>query len=140
MYRGLVQHGAYVTPYLREQTLSRKLVLPIHRGRIWRIVPQNREASTAPKLSVASNERLIATLSSANGWRRDMAQRLLVERNDKQTITPLVALAENGKSDLARFHALWVLEGLKWTDTDVLLRLVIDKSSLIGSTALESST
>jgi hypothetical protein len=28
MYRGLVQHGLYVTPYLREQTIKRKLVKP----------------------------------------------------------------------------------------------------------------
>jgi len=136
MYRGLIQHGAYVTPYLREQTISRKLVLPIHRGRIWRIVPENWVASKPRKLSTASSETLVATLSSPNGWQRDMAQRLLVERNDKRTIASLVALAENGKNDLARFHALWTLEGFKWRDTDVLLRLVADKSPLIGSAAL----
>ena len=50
MYSGLIQHGAYVTPYLREQTLSRKLVLPVNRGRIWRIVqedwaPKNQRSS-----------------------------------------------------------------------------------------------
>jgi glucose/arabinose dehydrogenase len=39
MYRGLVQHHLYVTPYLREQTLKRKLVQPVNYGRIWRVVP-----------------------------------------------------------------------------------------------------
>ncbi len=39
MYRGIVQHGAYMTPYLREVTLNRKLDTPVHMGRIWRIVP-----------------------------------------------------------------------------------------------------
>src|SRR5690606_26058007 len=41
MYRGLIQHKAYVTPYLREQTINRDLVMPINRGRIWRVVPEN---------------------------------------------------------------------------------------------------
>ncbi len=40
MYRGLVQHGEYVTPYLREQTLKRKLDAPVHCGRIWKLVPK----------------------------------------------------------------------------------------------------
>lgn len=136
MYRGLVQHGAYVTPYLREQTLSRKLVLPIHRGRIWRIVPENWVATTPQKLSNASSEQLIARLSSPNGWERDMAQRLLVERNDGKIIPLLVALVEKGKNDLGRFHALWTLEGMKWNDFNSLLDWVIDKNALVGSTAL----
>jgi hypothetical protein len=29
MYRGLVQHAAYITPYLRDQTINRKLVQPV---------------------------------------------------------------------------------------------------------------
>jgi hypothetical protein len=55
MYRGMVQHGSYVTPYLREQTLKRDLVFPVHLGRIWRIVPEDWEPSPNPKLSKESS-------------------------------------------------------------------------------------
>ncbi len=80
MYRGIIQHGAYMTPYLKEQTQQRKLDQAINRGRIWRVVPQNWQAPEATNLSQLASEELVPYLSHANGWYRDMAQRLLVER------------------------------------------------------------
>lgn len=136
MYRGLIQHKAYVTPYLTEQTLSRNLVQPIHRGRIWRVVAEDWEPSRQVKLSESSNDQLINQLLSADGWYRDMAQRLLVERNDQSTIASLTALALNGTSELGRFHALWTLEGLNFKDTEVLFQLLGDRSTLVSNTAL----
>ena len=136
MYRGLVQHGLYVTPYLREQTIQRKLVKPINRGRIWRIVPKDWRPSKPTKLSTASSEELIATLSNANGWYRDIAQRLLVERGDKSVRKSLEQLVLNGTDNLARFHALWTLEGLNVLDPNVLFQLLDDKNSLVRTTAV----
>ncbi len=136
MYRGLIQHGAYVTSYLREQTISRKLVQPINRGRIWRIVPNNWVAPKTKKLSSVSSEELVATLSNPDGWHRDMAQRLLVERNDKKIIPLLEVLALDGANDLGRFHALWTLNGLKSSNSALLFKLLVDKNALISSTAL----
>jgi mono/diheme cytochrome c family protein/glucose/arabinose dehydrogenase len=136
MYRGLIQHGAYVTPYLRQQTINRKLTQPIHRGRIWRVVPDNWKPSKPKKLSTSASEELVANLSHPDGWQRDMAQRLLVERNDRKMMALLEELAINGKDDLGRFHALWTLQGLKWANTDLLFKLLFDKNALIGSTAL----
>src|SRR5688572_14942697 len=124
MYRGLVQHGLYVTPYLREQTIQRKLVKPINRGRIWRIVPKRWTPPKITKLSTAPAEDLIAALSSPNGWYRDIAQQLLVERQDKSVSKSLERLALEGANDLARFHALWVLEGLGILNPSILLRLL----------------
>ncbi|GEO11406.1 hypothetical protein SAE01_39020 [Segetibacter aerophilus] len=136
MYRGLVQHAAYITPYLREQTINRKLVQPIHRGRIWRIVAKNWKAANAKKLSAASNEELINQLSNPDGWHRDMAQRLLVERNDKDVEPALTNLALKGKNNLGRFHALWTLQGLHLVQPDLLLQLVSDPVAIIQATAL----
>ena len=136
MYRGLIQHGAYVTPYLREQTLTRKLVQPIHRGRIWRIVPEHWQPSKPMKLSDATSEQLIGYLSHADGWRRDMAQRLLVERNDKSILKPLTDLALKGENYLGKFHALWTLDGLKLSNPDLLFQLLTDQNPLVRTTAL----
>ena len=121
MYRGLIQYGAYVTPYLRKQTVERKLDQPVNLGRIWRIVSENQKPYTK-KLSVAPIEELIATLSHPNGWQRDMAQRLLVERGDKTISKPLTELALNGNSQLGRLHALWTMEGLKLTEPNFLFQ------------------
>ncbi|GAB3554378.1 DUF7133 domain-containing protein [Spirosoma fluminis] len=136
MYRGLVQHGAYITPYLREQTLARKLVLPVNRGRIWRIVPENWQPSSPKKLAKLSTPELVGYLSNPDGWYRDMAQRLLVERNDKSVQQTLTDLATKGDNPLGRFHALWTLDGLKLSRAEVLMPLLTDQNALVRTTAL----
>ncbi|GAB4038852.1 DUF7133 domain-containing protein [Spirosoma jeollabukense] len=136
MYRGLIQHKAYVTPYLKEQTLSRDLDKPINRGRIWRIVPENWKTQKVKKLSDASPDELVAELSSPDGWHRDMAQRLLIERNDTKIGSALTNLAVKGTSELGRFHALWTLDGLKLSNAATLLSLVSDPNELVGTTAI----
>ncbi|MCS4434251.1 DUF7133 domain-containing protein [Aquiflexum gelatinilyticum] len=136
MYRGMVQHGSYVTPYLREQTLKRGLVLPVHMGRIWRIVPEDWEPSPIPKISKESSMQLIQRLSHPAGWHRDMAQRLLVEREDLSIKSDLEDLVRNGKSELGRFHGLWTLEGLGLITPDLLFDLLDDSSLLQQNTAI----
>lgn len=136
MYRGLIQHGAYVTPYLREQTLSHKLVQPIHYGRIYRIVPADWKQPEKVDLSKASSDALVGYLSSPNGWFRDVAQRLLVERKDKSIVPALEALASNGAHDLGRFHALWTLEGLNAGEPGLLLNALHDQSTMVRTAAL----
>ncbi|GAB4044153.1 DUF7133 domain-containing protein [Spirosoma litoris] len=136
MYRGLIQHKAYVTPYLKEQTLARELDKPVNRGRIWRIVPQNWKAPKAKKLSSASSDELVAELSNADGWHRDVAQHLLIDRNDKRVGPALTTLATKGGQPLGRFHALWTLDGLKLSNPNLLSGLVADPNPLVSSTAL----
>jgi mono/diheme cytochrome c family protein/glucose/arabinose dehydrogenase len=136
MYRGLVQHGAYVTPYLREQTLSRKLVQPVHYGRIWRVVPENWKPSPIKKLSSTSSAELVGYLSNENGWYRDIAQRLLIERNDQTINAQLTNVVKNGTSTLGRLHALWTMEGLKVITGELLIFLLSDSSEQIRIHAL----
>ena len=136
MYRGLVQHGPHVTPYLREQTISRKLVLPIHLGRIWRIVPKDWKAPAPTELSAASSVELVGYLSNPNGWYRDMAQKLLVERNDKSIQPALIELSLHGDNHISRLHGLWTMEGLKILEPDLLFRCLTDKNEIIRTTAL----
>ncbi len=137
MYRGLIQHGAYVTPYLREQTLKRNLVLPIHLGRIWRIVPNSWTPKKAEKMSALSTSALVAQLSHPDGWQRDMAQRLLVEKADLAAVPLLEVLIQRSTFTLARFHALWTLEGLGQLKSAQLLSLLDDPQDLIKTTALQ---
>ena len=136
MYRGIVQHAAYITPYLKAQMLARKLVQPINRGRIWRIVPQGWKAPKSEKLSNATSNELVRSLSHPDGWHRDVAQRLLIGRNDKATRRALTDMALTGTNPLGRFHALWTLDGLKGNQPDLLLRLVADQNPLVQTTAI----
>ena len=112
MYRGIIQHHTYITEYLRDQIASRSLEQPIGLGRIYRVVHDStvRDRMTLP--ATAPGSELVKLLSHPNGWWRDTAQRLLVERGDRSTAPALTALAESAPAWRTRLHALWTLDGL----------------------------
>ncbi len=136
MYRGIIQHGAYMTPYLREQTLARGLERPLHYGRIWRIVSDDWQAPPPIHLSRASTDTLVELLSDPNGWVRDTAQRLLVEREDPASLSLLRQRAVDGIHPLGRLHALWTLEGLHAPGTDTFFEALGDSSPTVQAAAI----
>jgi mono/diheme cytochrome c family protein/glucose/arabinose dehydrogenase len=136
MYRGVIQHGAYMTPYLREQSLARGLVEPRRLGRIWRIVPKGWKRPKPLKLSQAGSGRLIELLSHANGWVRDTAQRLLVERGDRSLLPPLRQAAARTGNPFGRIHSLWTLEGLGDREPARLTRLLNDHDPRVQAAAI----
>lgn len=136
MYQGIVQHTAYMTDYLREKTLERKLDAPGHMGRIWRIVPKGFDPVASPKLSQATTGELIGYLSHSDGWYRDQSQRLLVEKADQSAIALLEDLVKSQDSELGSFHALWALEGMGQANPSFLFSILSDPSDLVKSTAI----
>ena len=141
MYRGLIQYGSALTPYLREQTLERGLEVPVDYGRIWRVVPETApEGSPKPArhapLSEAPSEALVRLLADPNGWRRDTAQRLLVERGARDVRPLLVQMALGGENPLGRLHALWTLEGLGMPQPEALLPALEDPHPHVQSAAI----
>jgi mono/diheme cytochrome c family protein len=112
MYRGINQYGLFMTEYLRRETLERGLDQGVHLGRIYRIVSAAKKPAAFPRLSQESPEALVQLLSHANGWIRDTAQRLLVQRRDLSVTASLMDLVRSGPDPLGRIHALWTLEGL----------------------------
>ena len=114
LYRGILQHRIYITSFLRQQIEARGLDRGTGRGRIWRIVPERApKADFKPGLAAATASELVEKLGDANGWVRDTAQRLLVERRDPSAVTALRAAAiDSKKPAVARLQALWTLEGV----------------------------
>jgi mono/diheme cytochrome c family protein/glucose/arabinose dehydrogenase len=112
LYRGVIQHRISLTTYLRQQIVKRGLDRPLALGRVWRIAPEGAPIVPAKKLSAMTPAELVAELSSGNSWRRETAQRLLVEKGDLSVVDALVAVAKEGASPMGRVHALWTLEGL----------------------------
>jgi glucose/arabinose dehydrogenase/mono/diheme cytochrome c family protein len=121
-YRGILQHSVYMTSYLRAQVVERGLDTPIGLGRIWRV--RHREGgagSGQPRMQDESSLDLVAHLSHANGWWRDTAQRLIIERGEADVVAPALQWIVRGDSDaLAKIHAVWTLEGLGRLDTVTL--------------------
>lgn len=138
MYKGIIQHGPYMTEYLREETLKRKLDKPIHMGRIWRITLKDNKTVKAEDFSKLKTAELVNLLKHPNGWTRDMAQRLLMERGDLTAIPELEKLLSSDNS-LAQLHALWTLEGLGNTNPEPYLISLKATDSKVAQTALRIS-
>jgi mono/diheme cytochrome c family protein/glucose/arabinose dehydrogenase len=136
MYKGVIQHKLYITPYLKEQTIKAGLQNPINLGRIWRIVPENWEPKKPQKMTTLSNKRLVEKLSSSDGWQRDMAQKLLIDRQDKSIEKELTNMALKKGNTLANIHALWVLDGLQLSKPNLLLSLIKSNDIVASNTAL----
>lgn len=123
-YREMVEHPQFVPQDLRKSVEFRRWS---DRGRLWRIAPATDGAQRAPRLSTASTAGLVATLSHPNGWWRDTAQRLLVERQNRSAAPALMQLcADPEVSPLARMHALWTLDGLTALDDAIVARAMED--------------
>ncbi|HET9432290.1 MAG TPA: dehydrogenase, partial [Chitinophagaceae bacterium] len=83
-------------------------------GRIFRITPEDAkpaEWTKGLKLGDATIGELIKNLSNLNSWWRMNAQRLLIDRADKNAVPALLEMTTNA-SAMGRLHALWTLEGL----------------------------
>jgi mono/diheme cytochrome c family protein/glucose/arabinose dehydrogenase len=137
MYRGIIQHKGFLTYYLIANIKDRKLEEPFDLGRIWRIVPDGVKPK-APKLA-EEPARLVEYLGDKNGWVRDTAQRVLVEKKDMTVAPALAALVKSGPSGLAKIHALWTLEGLAALTPDAISAALKDPDGKVRATAVRLS-
>ncbi|MBX7166650.1 MAG: c-type cytochrome [Pirellulales bacterium] len=105
-YRRFVEHPQFVPADQRDSVEWRE---GAPHGRIWRIRPrQDWQPRPPERLDELSEDDLIARLGHANGWQRDTAQRLLVERRAAPGGAKLLAVVKHG-SPLAAAHAIAVL-------------------------------
>lgn len=82
------------------------------KGRLYRVRYEGVENPAPFDLSRESDDQLIARLHSPNIFYRDLAQRLLAERNSPAARPKLQSLVLDAKAGRkARMHALWALVG-----------------------------
>jgi mono/diheme cytochrome c family protein/glucose/arabinose dehydrogenase len=136
MYRGILEDRLSMTEYLRDQILARKLEQPIGLGRIYRVVHETTRRDTSRGLSSASPAQLVATLSHPNGWWRETAQRLLVERRPTSVIAALAKLAQSAPDWRVRLHALWTLDGIDAIGPATVARALEDVSRDVRAAAV----
>ena len=134
MYRGVSQDGPLQTDYLRDYITKRGLARGTGHGRIYRVVHVGANGATAPmprdarpQMSRDTTTALVAHLSHPNGWWRDTAQQLLVQRADPKSLPLLAKLARDRKSDWrTRLHALWTLNGIGGMQPALALAAMVD--------------
>lgn len=108
--RASVEHPDYMPPGVAATVDHRA---GDHAGRIWRV--RRPDLAMRPWTPPATAAEAVAILADGNGWRRDTAQRLLVEgrfpaEDAEQAVRAL--LASRSSPAMAQVHALRVLDGL----------------------------
>jgi len=94
MSRKTIEHPDYLPTEIRKQT---DFETGRHTGRIWRvrtaaIAPEVLRTRGRPQLAGQGNAELVGHLRSANGWHRDTARRLLLERQARDMLPRLLTL------------------------------------------------
>lgn len=153
MYRGIIEHRISITVYLRDQIVSRKLDQPTGLGRIYRVVHETTRRDVTGGQSKASPAELVQTLSHPNGWWRDTAQRLLVERVqgvqrvqgeppappeplEPAVVAALANLAATAKDWRTRLHALWTLDGIDAIEPRMVIHALEDAARDVRASAV----
>ena len=117
-YNFIIQHNPTPQGFSNGSGNAYESSLRDHRrGRIYRI--SYKGATAPPKRSLSTNDTagLLSALASDNMLWRLYAQRLLVERGQKDVVPQLIKLVQNTSVDAigingGAMHALWTLKGL----------------------------
>jgi mono/diheme cytochrome c family protein len=142
MYRGMIEGAEWAREgtYLRAKIKQYQLDKIVDHGRIWRLtydgIPRDR---TQPRMLSETPAQLVAHLSHPNGWWRDTAQQLLVLKQDKSVAPALRTMVRTSSNVLARFHALWTLEGLGALDAALIREALADREPRMRIQALRAS-
>jgi mono/diheme cytochrome c family protein len=166
MYHGIIQEGNWTRPgsYLRRKIDQYQLDKIISHGRIWRLrfdgvpgvpaTPAGPAAQatpeipaqpalpldlTRPRMLDETPAQLVAHLTHQNGWWRDTAQQLLVQRQDRSVVPALQSLVRSSDNLMARFHALWTLEGLGALDAALVREQMKDANPRMRVQAIRAS-
>ncbi|MBI3837358.1 MAG: c-type cytochrome [Planctomycetia bacterium] len=98
------------------------------KGRLYRVRYENSPRAAPFDLAAETDVQLIRRLYSPNVFFRDLAQRILCERNDRQTRPQLERLVgEAAAPRKARMHALWTLVGSGSLSLELHQALLVDQ-------------
>ncbi len=136
MYRLVIEHPEWIPAEMQARL---DLRAGADKGRIYRVVPEGVTLRTIPNLTKLSTLELTDALDSPNGWQRDTAQRLLIERGDKSAVSRLEHHANAAKDAKVRVQALWALRGLDALTVELLMHSVRDNEAVVREHAVKLS-
>ena len=142
MYRGVIEGAPWAKEgtYLYEKIKQYQLNKVLGHGRIWRLTYDGMAPDrTAPRMLQETPAQLVRHLSHPSGWWRDTAQQLLVLAQDRSVAPALKTLVRTSKNVLARFHALWTLEGLGSLDAALVREMLNDPDPGMRAQAIRAS-
>lgn len=116
MYRRFIDHARF---FPEDFAKSHYLRAGVDHGRIWRLVPKG--AKPKPPVLEQTANALFADLSHSDGWRRQRAQRLLVEGAAGKLDPDVVAKVGANANPTTIVHLLGTLAGHGDLSQDLLL-------------------
>lgn len=135
MYRRTIEHPQYLPEEVRKRT---DFESGRDKGRIYRVTAAD-HTMRHPKFPKWDRAAAIQQLSSPDGWWRDTAHRLLIEKPDSGTIHGLRELATNAPLAQTRAHALNLLEPLNGLSYPLLVAALRDPHAGVRESAVRLS-
>lgn len=136
MYRFVLEHPEWISPEMQARL---ELRAGEDRGRLYRIMPDGTPRRSIPNLTTLATAGLVAALDSPNGWQRDQAMRLLVERNDPSATASLAELPTLAHTPKVRVQALATLGLLRSLTTTQVRAALGDPHPQVRCEALRQS-
>jgi len=136
MHRGVIQHHAFLSPYLKNKSTEHKLDSLVDFGRILKVSKKGVQRKVMPDLNSLSIDKLVDLLKSDNGWLRDRAQQIIIYKNDNNAISLLNELVVEVAYPLAQIHALYALKGLKELRFETLLEVAKNGNAQVAAHAI----
>ena len=135
MYREVIEHPWSIPDEIKQHL---DLNNGNDRGRIYRLVPDEKDWVRRPSVDLASatTAQLVETLSHPNGWHRDTATRLLYERRDPAATEQLRSLLQTGPNPLSRLHALNLLAATQQLPEPLMVTALGDADDAVRERAV----
>lgn len=136
MHIGMLQHYAFLSPYLKKLSREKKLDTIIDMGRILKISSQSSGDSNRLLFEKQTPEQLVGLLKNKNGWIRDHAQQYIIYHNVNDAIPYLKKLVVNIREPLAQLHAMYTLSALEALNVDTLIKIARISESKVTASVL----
>ncbi|HKQ37412.1 MAG TPA: PVC-type heme-binding CxxCH protein [Verrucomicrobiae bacterium] len=132
MYRLVLEHPEWITKDIQARL---DLRAGDNMGRIYRVYPEGATLRKIPRLDKLDTSGLVQAMDSPNGWQRDTAQRLLVQRKDPKAKPLLAELVRKSSRPKARLQALCTLDGFGRIAPELLQAAFKDASAAVREQA-----
>ncbi len=136
MVREVIEHPEWIDDEF-EKTID--VHAGVQHGRIYRVIPQGTSRRPVPDFSRLNTLALVDILNSPNGWQRDLAQRMLIWKNDDLAVPALRNLVSSATSERTRLQALCTLDGMQSLEAEVVRAALRDQHPEVRRQAIRLS-
>ena len=136
IYRRVIEHPEYFPEELKTRP---DLRAGDDKGRIYRVYPEGAQLRPIPRLDQLAVSDLVQRLASTNGWERDMAQRMLLWRDEKPAESELLRVGANDPDPKTRIQVLSTMGALGMITPGIVLSGLRDPHPAVKEFALRLS-